>query len=35
MNLEKQIIKKGKKSKLSDADVAEIVRLLERIENAL
>lgn len=35
MNLEKQIIKKGKKGRLSNADVAEIVQLLEQIENAL
>jgi len=35
MNFEKQIIKKWKKSKLSDADVAEIVRLLGQIESAL
>jgi hypothetical protein len=35
MNLEKQIIKKRAKGKLSDADVAKIVQLLEQIENAL
>lgn len=35
MNLEKQIIKKGKKGRLQDSDVAEILRLLEQIGNAL
>lgn len=35
MNLEKRVIKKGAKDNLSDADVAEIVQLLEQIENAL
>ncbi|MDP1707353.1 MAG: hypothetical protein Q8L30_02260 [bacterium] len=35
MSLEKQITKRGMKGKLSDADVAEIVRLLKQIESAL
>ena len=35
MNLEKKIVKNEEKGKLSDADVEEILLLLEQLENAL
>lgn len=35
MNLEKKVSKKGEKGKISDADVEEVLSLLEQIENAI